>query len=60
VTVRELVVVAGLFNDTVQVLVALLLKVDGEHDTDEICAGAEPVRVKVCAPPFEDAVSSAV
>jgi hypothetical protein len=51
---------ADLFNVTVQVLDALLPRLDGEHDTDESCAGALPVRVNVCDPPFKEAVSSAV
>jgi hypothetical protein len=51
---------AALFNVTVQVLDALLPKLEGEHDTDESCAGALPVRVNVCDAPFNDAVSNAV
>jgi hypothetical protein len=39
--------VAALFNDTVQVLDALLPKEVGEHDTEESCAGALPVTVKL-------------
>jgi hypothetical protein len=51
---------AALFNVTVQVLDALLPRLEGEHDTDESCAGALAVRVNVCAAPFKDAVSNAV
>jgi hypothetical protein len=50
----------ALFNDTVQVLDALLPKLEGEHDTDESCAGALAVRVNVCDAPFREAVNSAV
>jgi hypothetical protein len=50
----------ALFNVTVQVLDALLPKLEGEHDTDESCAGALAVRVNVCDPPFREAVSNAV
>jgi hypothetical protein len=39
--------IAALFNDTVQVLDALLPNDEGEHDTVESCAGAFPVSVKV-------------
>ena len=56
----ELAVVAVWFKDKVQVLVALLLNVEGAQDTDEIWAGAEPVSVKVLELPFKEAVSSAV
>jgi hypothetical protein len=45
VTIAALV--AALFNETVQVLEALLLNDEGEHDTEESCAGAFPVSVKV-------------
>jgi hypothetical protein len=44
-TVTELV--AGLFSDTVQVLDALLPNELGEQETEESCAGAFPVSVKV-------------
>jgi hypothetical protein len=47
-------------NVTVQVLDALLPKLDGEHDTDESCAGACAVRVNDCDAPFKDAVTNAV
>ena len=39
--------VAALFNAAVQVLDALLPSDEGEQDTEESCAGALPVRVKV-------------
>jgi hypothetical protein len=38
---------APLFNNTVHVLDELLPKLEGEHDSDDICAGAMPVRVNV-------------
>ncbi len=38
---------AALFSETVQVLDALLPNDEGEHDTEESCAGAFPVSVKV-------------
>jgi hypothetical protein len=44
----------------VQVLDPLLPKLEGEHDTEESCAGALAVRVNVCDPPFKEAVSNAV
>ena len=49
-----------LFNVTVQVLDALLPKLEGEQETDVSCAGAFAVRVNVCDPPFREAVSKAV
>ena len=52
--------VAALFRLTVQVLDALLPKLEGEHDTDDNCAGAFAVRVNVCYPPFKEAVNNAV
>jgi hypothetical protein len=59
---KETVVVplAAWFNDTVQVLDALLARADGEQDTEESCAGAFALRVKVCEAPFRDAVTNAV
>ena len=51
---------AALFKLTVQVLDALLPKLEGEHDTDDNCAGAFAVSVNVCDPPFKEAVSNAV
>jgi hypothetical protein len=59
---KETVVVlaAGWFNDTVQVLDALLPRVDGEQDTEVSCAGAFAVRVNAWAKPFRDAETSAV
>ncbi len=39
--------VAGLFNVTVQVLDALLPRVEGAQDKEESCAGAAAERVKV-------------
>jgi hypothetical protein len=58
--VTPLAAVAALFNVTVQVLDALLPKLEGEHDTDESCAGAFAVSVNVCDPPFKEAVNNAV
>ena len=58
--VTTLALVAALFNVTVQVLDPLLPRLEGEHDTDESCAGAFPVSVNVCDAPFSEAVSSAV
>ena len=37
--------VAALLSDTVQVLDALLPKLEGAHDTDESCAGAVAERL---------------
>jgi hypothetical protein len=51
---------AALFNVTVQVLEELLPKLEGEHDTDESCAGAFAARLNVCDAPFKEAVSNAV
>ena len=39
--------VAALFNETVQVLDALLPSDEGEQDTELSCAGALPVSVNV-------------
>jgi hypothetical protein len=39
--------VAVLLSDTVQLVVALLARADGEHDTDVSCAGALAVSVNV-------------
>ena len=47
-------------SDTVQVVVALLDRVDGEQDTELSCAGALAVRVKFWETPFRLAVSRAV
>jgi hypothetical protein len=47
---------AALLRPTVQVLVALLLKLDGEQDKDEICAGALAASVAACEAPFKEAV----
>jgi hypothetical protein len=44
----------------VQVLDALLPKLEGEHDTDVSCAGALAESVNVCDAPFKEAVSNAV
>jgi hypothetical protein len=55
-----LAVRAALFNETVHVLDELLPKLEGEHDSDDICAGAVPVRVNVCVVPLKEAVNSAV
>ena len=43
----ELAVVTGWLSEIVQVLVALLLSVEGAQAKEEICAGAEPIREKV-------------
>jgi hypothetical protein len=51
---------AALFNATVQVLEALLLRVEGEQDIEEICAAAIPVRVNVLEEPLSEAVKVAV
>ena len=51
---------AAWFNDTVQVLEALLPRVDGAHDTEVRCAGALAVRVNAWANPFRAAVSNAL
>ena len=37
---------AALLSDTVQVVEALLVRADGEHDTEVSCAGALAVSVK--------------
>ena len=58
--VTTLAVLAALFNVTVQVLDALLPRLEGEQDTDESCAGAFPVSVNVFDVPLKDAVSNAV
>ncbi len=52
--------VAALFNETVQVLDALLPNEDGEQDTEVSCAGALAVSVKVCVAPFNEAERRAV
>jgi hypothetical protein len=51
---------AALFSAMVQVLEALLLNVAGEHDTEEICAGAIALRLKVLERPLRVAVRMAV
>ena len=58
--VTTLALVAALFKVTVQVLDALLPRLEGEQDTDDSCAGAFPVSVNVCDAPFSEAVSNAV
>ena len=50
---------AALFRVTVQVLDALLPKVEGAQASELSCAGALAVTVKVCEAPFRVAVSSA-
>ena len=50
---------AALFKVTVQVLEALLPKVEGAQASDESCAGATALSVKVFEPPFRVAVSKA-
>ncbi|MDP9112879.1 MAG: hypothetical protein M3O20_04270 [Acidobacteriota bacterium] len=56
------VLVAALFNAAVQVLEALLAKIDGEHDSELSWAGALPVAVSanVWETPFKVAVKVAV
>jgi hypothetical protein len=44
----------------VQVLDALLPRLEGKHDTDESCAGAVAVSVNVCDAPLNEAISNAV
>ena len=56
-TVAPLVV--AWFNVTVQVLDALLPRVEGAQASDVSCAGAVALRVKVCEAPLSVAVSSA-
>lgn len=54
---------AAAFNATVQRLDALLLSAEGVQATDVSCPGctaALAVSVKVCEPPFREAVSTAV
>jgi hypothetical protein len=58
--VTTLAVRAALFKATVHVVDELLPKLEGEHDRDDICAGAVPVRVNVWVVPLNEAVSSAV
>ena len=58
VTVAALV--AALFNVTVQVLDALLPRVEGVQATDVSCPGAVALRVKVCEALFSVAVSNAL
>jgi hypothetical protein len=58
--ITPLAVPAAWLNVTVQVLDALLPKLEGEHDTDESCAGAFAVSVNDCDAPFKDAVTNAV
>lgn len=52
--------VAALLKVTVQVLDELLPRVAGAQATEVICAGALPVKVKVCDEPFSVLVSKAV
>ena len=58
--VTTLALAAALFNVTVQVLFALLPKLEGEQDTDDSWAGALPVSVNVWDAPFKEALSNAV
>ena len=51
---------AALFNETVQLLEALLPSDVGEHDTEVSCAGALAVMVNAWEAPFSEAVSNAV
>jgi hypothetical protein len=48
----------ALLSETVQVVVALLARLDGEHDTDVNCAKPLMLIVKLWTPPFRLAVSS--
>ena len=50
---------AALFIDTVQVALALLLRVAGKQDSEVSCAGAAALSVKLWEPPFRLAVSRA-
>jgi hypothetical protein len=50
----------ALFKAMVHVLDALLLIVEGEQDTEEICAGAMALKVKVLDGPLKEAVIVAV
>jgi hypothetical protein len=50
---------AALFNVAVQVLEALLPRVEGAQASEDSCAGATALSVKVCEPPFRLAVSRA-
>jgi hypothetical protein len=52
--------VAALFSETVQLVDALLPNDVGEHESEVSCAGALPVRVKVCVAPFSEADRRAV
>jgi hypothetical protein len=52
--------VAALFNVTVQVLEALLPRVEGAQATEVSCAGAEAVSVKLCEILLRVPVSNAV
>jgi hypothetical protein len=52
--------VAALLRDTVQVLDALLPRLEGAHDTDESCAGLARFNVTVLALPPVPAVTMAV
>jgi hypothetical protein len=52
--------VAALFKVTVQVLVALLPRVEGAHASDVSCTGATRFRVLVRLPPPALAVATAV
>ena len=60
VTETDVALEAALLRETVQVVEALLLRADGEHDTEVSCAGAFAVSVKVCESPFRLAPSRAV
>ncbi len=52
--------VAGLLSDTVQVLDALLPRLEGAQDTDVSCTGAVAERVNGCEPLLKEAVIWAV
>jgi hypothetical protein len=50
----------GLLSDAVQLVLALLLKLDGEQDTEDNDNGAAAVSVEVAEPPLRLAVITAV
>lgn len=58
-SVTIMVLVVALFKDTVQVLVELLPRVDGEQDREVSCPGRPAVSVKLWVPPFRLALSRA-
>lgn len=58
-SVTIIVLGVTLFRDTVQAVVALLVRVDGEQDKEVICPGMPAVSVKLWVPPFRLALSTA-